>query len=290
MDFGIFFVNAGPFAEPDLFSHLVKTSEAVGFESAWTIEHVAIPVGYKATYPYDESGKIPLPEDTAMSDPLLPLAFAAAETERIKLGTGILILPQQHPLYVAKKAATLDVLSKGRLILGVGIGWMRDEFDALGIPFEERAARTDESIRALRSLWKGEPEAFDGKFFQWNPLHLKPSPVQAGGVPIVIGGHVPASARRAARYGDGFFPAVFRPEQLAELLNPMRDECGKVGRDPAEIELTCLLAGTDLDLVHQFEDLGVSRLLVGYGFEAGIAPSDISRYLEEFSEAVIQQV
>lgn len=290
MDFGVFFANAGPFARPDPFSHLVTSAEAVGFESAWTIEHVAIPIGYTSKYPYDESGKIPMPDDTDMSDPLMPLAFAAAQTERIKLGTGILILPQQHPLYVAKKVATLDVLSKGRAILGVGIGWMRDEFNALGIPFEERAARTDESIRALRSLWKGEAEAFEGEFFSWNALHSKPSPVQEGGVPIVIGGHAPASARRAARFGDGFFPGVFGPEQLAGLLAVMRNECRNVGRDPAEIELTCLLAGTDLDIVHQFEDLGVSRLLVGYGFDAGTSNADITRYLESFSEAVIQKV
>ena len=290
MNFGLFFVNTGPFAQPEPFSNLVVGAERVGFESAWTVEHVVIPVGYKATYPYDPSGKIPMPENVPLSDPLLPLAYAAAKTERIKFGTGILILPQRHPFYVAKEAATLDVLSGGRFILGVGIGWMKDEFEALDIPFAERAGRTDESIEALRSLWKGEAEAFSGKYFQWGPVEMNPKPVQAGGVPIVIGGHVEGAARRAARFGNGFFPALARPEDLAPLLAIMRDECGKIGRDPGEIEVTAMLVGTDLDQVHQFEDMGVSRLLVGYGGGVKSDPASIDAFLEGFAESVIRQV
>ena len=290
MDFGIFFINVGPLVQPEPFSHLVVGAERVGFESAWTIEHVVIPVGYQAKYPYDPSGKLPMPEDTDLSDPLLPLAFAAGQTERIRLGTGILILPQRHPLYVAKEAATLDVLSKGRLVLGVGIGWMRDEFEALGIPFGERAARTEESIEAMRSLWKGEPGTFRGKYFQWGPLQMNPKPVQPNGVPIVIGGHVEAAARRAARFGDGFFPAAFSPADLNPLLAAMRDECSKIGRDPAEIEITAGLGKPDLDLVHQFEDLGVSRLAAGYGLQVGTEKAAIDAYLEDFAESVIAKV
>ena len=167
MNYGVFFVNVGPFAEPEPFGHLVTCAERNGFESVWTIEHVVMPVGYEATYPYDPSGKIPVPNDTPMPDPLLPLAYAAALTETIKLATGIVILPQRHPLYIAKEAATLDRLSKGRLLLGIGIGWLKEEFDALGIPFAERAPRTDETVRAMRSLWKGAPEAFESEFFSW---------------------------------------------------------------------------------------------------------------------------
>ncbi len=289
MHFGILFINVGPFVRPEPFAHLVETAERVGFESAWTIEHVVIPVGYKAQYPYDPSGKLPIPENADISDPLLPLAFAAARTTTLKLGTGIVILPQRHPLYIAKEAATLDVLSGGRLLLGVGIGWLREEFDALEIPFEERAPRTEETIRAMRSLWKAQPEAFEGQFFSWGPLELNPNPVQQGGVPIVIGGHVPAAARRAARFGDGFFPGVFQPQQLHELLPVMRDECGKIGRDPNEIEITVPVAGTDLDVFHTYEDMGVSRLIMGYGAEAGSSPAQIDAYLEGFAEAVIQK-
>jgi probable F420-dependent oxidoreductase len=162
MKFGLMYANAGPFGYPEPLTHLARTAEEVGIESIWTVEHVVIPVGYKSTYPYDPSGRIPFPESVPIPDPLLPLAFAAAVTKKLRLATGILILPQRHPLYVAKEVATLDVLSGGRMILGIGVGWLQEEFDALGIPFDTRAARTRECVRAIRSLWKDEPEPFEG--------------------------------------------------------------------------------------------------------------------------------
>lgn len=155
MKFGIAFANAGPFASPELFESLVRNAEEAGFESLWTVEHVVVPVGYASPYPYSESGRMPGPEDSPIPDPILPLAYAAALTSRIRLATGILILPQRHPAYVAKEMATLDVLSRGRAILGVGIGWLEEEFRVVGVPFRERAPRTEEAIRAVRSLWRG---------------------------------------------------------------------------------------------------------------------------------------
>src|SRR6059036_749556 len=218
MKFGIAFANAGPFAMPEGLGHLARTAEAAGIESLWTIEHVVIPVGYQSRYPYDPSGRIPAPDNMPMPDPLLPLAYAAAVTKTIRLATGILILPQRHPLYVAKEVATLDVLSHGRVILGIGVGWLEEEFQALGIPFPERAARTAESVRAIRSLWKDEATPFHGKFYRWEKLESHPKPEQKPGVPIVVGGHTELAAKRAARYGDGFFPGVTDEEKLTWLL------------------------------------------------------------------------
>src|SRR2546425_7714078 len=163
MKFGVMFANAGPFALPGPLANLARTAEEVGCESIWTVEHVVIPVGYRSKYPYDPSGRIPGPENVPIPDPLLPLAYAAALTTRIRLATGILILPQRHPVYVAKEVATLDVLSGGRGILGIGIGWLREEFDALGVPFAERAARTRGAVRAIRSRWKETPGAVAGE-------------------------------------------------------------------------------------------------------------------------------
>src|SRR5690349_8941544 len=174
MKFGIAYANAGPFCFPDQLAHLARTAERTGFDSIWTVEHVVIPIGYQSTYPYDPSGKIPVPDDLPLPDPLLALAFAAAVTKTLRLATGILILPQRHPIYVAKELATLDVLSNGRVILGIGIGWLAEEFQALGIPFEERAARTSEMVRAMRSLWKDETEPFHGKFHRWEKLESHP--------------------------------------------------------------------------------------------------------------------
>jgi len=290
MDYGLFFVNVGPFAEPDAFGLLARSAEAAGIESLWTVEHVVIPVGYEAIYPYDASGKIPIPEDTALPDPLAPLAYAAAITERIKLATGILILPQRHPFYVAKEAATIDRLSRGRLLLGVGVGWLEDEFDALGIPFTERGARTDESIRAMRSLWKAEPEAFECEYFRWGPVEMQPKPVQVGGVPIVIGGHTRAAARRAARFGDGFFPAVGEPGELGGLKKMLDEECAKVGRDPSEIEITAILGAEDLALADAMGAAGASRLLIGYGMGEQMSPARIKGWLGDFAGRFIGAV
>ena len=262
MKFGLMYANAGPFGYPELLTHSATTAERVGMESLWTIEHVVIPVGYKSTYPYDPSGKIPAPDQMPMPDPLMWLAYAAAVTKTIRLATGILILPQRHPLYVAKEVATLDVLSHGRVILGIGVGWLEEEFDALGIPFDDRAARTAEAVRALRSLWKDEAEPFAGKFFRWGKLESHPKPIQKPGVPIVVGGHTELAARRAARYGDGFFPGVTDDAKLKQLLAIMRDECKKIGRDPSKIEVTSGRAVPSVESVKQLEDLGVSRFMV----------------------------
>lgn len=256
------FATAGPFASPELLAALARNAEAAGVESLWSVEHVVIPVGYRSTYPYDPSGKIPAPENVPLPDPLLCLAYAAAVTKTIRLATGILILPQRHPLYVAKEAATLDVLSNGRFILGIGVGWLAEEFEALGIPFAERAGRTAEAVAALRALWREGPCAFAGRYYRWPAVESNPKPVQRPGIPIVVGGHTDMSARRAARYGDGYFPGVADPERLARLLGILRDECARVGRDPAAIEITAMHYFPDLDTAKRFRDLGVHRLAV----------------------------
>jgi len=287
MKFGIAYANAGPFGFPEPLAHLARTAEETGFESIWTVEHVVIPVGYQSKYPYDPSGKIPGPENVSIPDPILPLAFAAAVTKKLRLATGILILPQRHPIYVAKEVATLDVLSGGRAILGIGIGWLEEEFDALGVPFAERAARTREAVRAIRSLWKETPEAFAGKFFHWAPLESNPKPVQKPGVPIVVGGHGEWAARRAARYGDGFFPAVGEPEKLQALFATLRAECRRIGRKPEEIELSAGRGRPDLDAVRRLQDLGVSRVTTG---PPGFDTEAVTRGLHDFADRVIAKL
>jgi len=258
---GLMFVNSGPFAQPDLLAHLAKTAEERGFESLWTVEHVVIPHDYKTPYPYARSGKIPGGEDVAIPDPLLPLAYAAAFTSRIRLATGILILPQRHPLYVAKEVATLDVLSRGRVILGIGSGWLKEEFDALGLDFHQRGARTDEAVAAMRALWREDTASFHGKHFDFHDLKSFPKPVQSGGVPIHVGGHSPSAARRAGRMGDGFFPALGEADQLKPLFEIMREAAREAGRDPGAIELSC--AGrASVETIKPLLDIGISRVVI----------------------------
>ncbi len=288
MQYGIFYANIGPFAEGEAFAHLVTTAEQHGFESVWTVEHVVIPVGYEATYPYDPSGKMPLSKKTPLPDPLLPLAYAAALTKTIKLGTGVVILPQRHPFYIAKQAATLDRLCGGRLLLGIGVGWLEEEFDALGIPFSERGPRTDETVRAMRALWKGTMEAFDGEYFGWGEVASYPKPCNDKGVPIVVGGHSEAAAKRAARLGDGFFPGVFSPEQLSDIVKVMTDECARIGRDAKEIEITAVLGKPDSALVAAMAAAGADRLLIGFGMKDVANPAKVEAWLSGFANQLIR--
>lgn len=283
MKFGLMYVNVGPFAFPEMLTHLATTAERVGIESIWAVEHVAVPVGYESKYPYDPSGRMPAPEQMPLPDPLLSLTYAAAVTKTLRLATGIVILPQRHPLYVAKEVATLDVLSKGRVIFGIGVGWLAEEFAAVGVPFAERAARTAETVRAIRSLWKDEAEPFNGKFFRWGKLESHPKPIQKPGVPIVVGGHTELAARRAARYGDGFYPGVADDEKLIWILGIMRDECKKIGRDPATIEISAGRQAPSLDGAKRLQDLGVTRFMTPV---PAFDPDGLTKGLEQLGDLI----
>jgi probable F420-dependent oxidoreductase len=286
MKIGLMFVNSGPFGNPDLFAHLVTTAERCGVESIWTVEHVVIPENYQSPYPYSPTGKIPGGEDVPIPDPLLPLSFAAAITKNLKLGTGILILPQRHPLYVAKEAATLDVLSNGRLILGIGSGWLKEEFDSLGLDFHARGKLTDEAIEAMRALWSEKSVTYHGKHFNFGPVKMYPKPVQKGGVPIVVGGHSPAAARRAGKYGDGFLPGVADPAKLKELVGLMRTAAKDAGRNPDRIELSCM-GSRKLDVLKALEDVGVSRAVIA---PPAFDKEGLSRGLEQLGNEVIEKL
>ncbi|MGH7815741.1 MAG: LLM class F420-dependent oxidoreductase [Candidatus Binataceae bacterium] len=286
MKLGLMFVNAGPFANPTLLAHLATTAERCGFESLWTVEHVVVPQGYKSAYPYSSTGKMPGGEDTPIPDPLIALAYIAAITKKIRLGTGILILPQRHPIYVAKEMATLDVLSGGRAMLGIGSGWLKEEFDALGLNFHERGARTDEAIQSLRALWREDASSFHGKHFNFGPVKSYPKPIQKGGVPIIVGGHSEAAARRAGRYGDGFFPARGEPDKLKELFALVKAEAKKAGRNPDSIELSCGGA-PQLDYLKMLGDMGVSRVIVA---PPGFDPQSLTSGLEKIAGEIISKL
>ena len=277
------FANAGPFSKPENALGLARMSEELGFESLWTVEHVVVPSGYESAYPYSPDGKMPGPEHVPIPDPLTWLAFVAAATTTIRLGTGILILPQRNPLILAKEVATLDRLSGGRVELGVGVGWLEEEFDALGVPFAERGRRTDEYIDVLRKLWR-EPEiTYDGEFVKFAPLKSSPKPARESGVPIHVGGHTMAAARRAGRLGDGFFPGG-SGEKLVELLAEMRRAATEAGRNPDEIEITSG-GGLDLDAVKRAADLGVARYIIpplAFDLET------LAEQLNRFSTTVIE--
>jgi probable F420-dependent oxidoreductase len=286
MKFGIIFANAGPFGQPDVTAGLAQLAEEHGFESLWTVEHTVVPAGYASEYPYHESGKMPGGNEVSITDPLIWMTWVAAITTRLRVATGILILPQRNPVTLAKELATLDVLSGGRVDLGVGVGWLREEFEALGVPFESRGARTDEYVTAMRALWNDDPATFKGEFVTFERCHSNPKPVQPGGIPIVVGGHSQAAARRAGRLGNGFFPGRFRDEDLQPLLETMRASATEAGRDPAAIEITAGGA-LDLDGVRRFADLGVERVVIP---PLGFDHETLKSALGDFAESVIQKM
>jgi probable F420-dependent oxidoreductase len=261
MKAGIIFANSGRFSQPEIFAALARDCEQLGFESLWTVEHVVIPQPHMP-YPGSKDGSMPGGDQVPIPDPLIPLAYAAAITTKIKLSTGVIILPQRHPLYLAKQLATLDVLSKGRMMVGIGSGWMKEEFEAVDVGFNVRGARTDESIQAMRAIWRDAVATFHGKHFHFHDVKSFPKPAQAGGIPIHVGGYSPAATRRAGKYGDGFFPTVTDPAKLKDLFAMVREEAKKAGRNPDAIEFSAMGA-PKADALRALRDAGVSRVVFG---------------------------
>lgn len=285
MKFGVAGANAGRRVRPEHALELARLAEEAGFESLWTVEHVVVPADYRSRYPYSPEGRMPGGEEVPIGDPLVWLAYAAAVTQRIKLATGIVILPQRNPVLLAKECATLDVLSGGRLLLGVGIGWLREEFAALGVAFEDRAARTDEYIEALRVLWRDPEPTFSGRFARFERAKSYPKPVREGGIPIVVGGHTDAAARRAGRLGDGFFPWELGDESLKRLIQVMRAAATGAGRDPDAIEVTA--GALDLETAKRYADAGVHRIVtvpLARGSDA------LKRWFDDFAENVMAKM
>ena len=266
MKFGLRYANTGPYIDPARAVELAQAGEEAGFESIWTVDHVVVPAGYRSTYPYAAGGRMAGGDDAVpIPEPLIWMAWVASATTSIKLGTGVLILPQRNPVVTAKAVGTLDFMSGGRVLLGVGVGWLEEEFEALGADFAQRGPITDEYIAALRVLWRDERPTFDGEFVSFDGAYCRPQP-PGGSVPIIIGGHSKAAARRAGRLGDGFFPARGAPQELIELV---RQSATQSGRDPDSVEITTGLPD-DLTDIPELAARGVSRLLVPTTTMAGL--------------------
>lgn len=265
MKFGLAYANTIPFTDPAPATDLVVAAEEAGFESVWTVEHVIWPHEYDSVYPYHPSGKMPGTPEVPIPDPLVWLTWVAAATTRIRLGTGVLILPLRNPLVLAKQLATLDHLSGGRMELGIGAGWLQEEFEAVGIPFAGRGRRVDEMIDAMRALWSERAASFAGEVFTFEDVALNPKPVE-GSIPIVIGGQSQAAIRRTVARGDGFYPGPDSIDELDRILTALRAACQEAGRNPAEIEISAAYPGRFLDdpvkAIDAMGGLGVDRVMV----------------------------
>jgi probable F420-dependent oxidoreductase len=265
---------------------LCRRAEAAGFESLWGGEHVILPSTIESSYPYTKDGKIPAQPDTPIPDPLIWLAFAAAAAPTMRLGTCILIVPQRNPLILAKELATLDQLSGGKVELGLGVGWLEEEFDALGVLWARRGARNDEYIAAMRTLWSGPEVEFHGEFVDFPKVTCSPRPIQES-IPILVGGDSDVAIRRAARLADGYFPGEGDAERLAGLITRVRQAATDADRDPDTIEINAMFSQYISDPaagVEKFLELGVGRAMVPAFFFAG--PGGLDR-MDEFAEAAL---
>jgi probable F420-dependent oxidoreductase len=254
------FANGDRSAEPEHALELARNAEALGFESLWAVQHVVMPVDHVSKYPYSPGGAIPGGAPVAIPDPFVWLAYAAAVTTDIRLATGVVVLPQQHALVVAKQVATLDRLSGGRVILGVGAGWLREEFEALGAQFEGRGGLLDEQIEVLRAAWSDGNVEHVGPRLSFAEVAVEPKPIQKP-VPVVIGGHTKRAIHRAARIGDGFFPLGARGDALAAMVGELRRSAIEFDRDPDAVEVTADAPRT-AEQARTIRDLGVHRVIV----------------------------
>ncbi|HYB41787.1 MAG TPA: LLM class F420-dependent oxidoreductase [Candidatus Methylomirabilis sp.] len=245
MRFGFALPGRGPLARPDVLVKLAEKADALRYSSVFVTDHVVIPMEYGSTYPYSTSGKAASDWDQGYLEPLALMSFLAGATSRVRLGTSVLVIPYRNPLLTAKMLATLDVMSGGRVILGAGVGWLREEFEALhSPPFEQRGRVTDEYLQLMRECWTREPVEWKGTHYRMGRVSVRPKPVQKGGIPIWIGGHTDAALRRTGELGDGWHPIGHRPParidpaEYAEKVAVIHGWARKAGRDPKDIALS----------------------------------------------------
>ena len=313
MKYGFALSGRGPLAEPDALAAIARRGDELGFEWILTGDHIVVPNNIDSTYPYTEGGDFPGSASGVAMEQLTVLSFLAGQTQRIKLVTSVLIVPHRNPLVAAKALSTLDVLSKGRLVVGVGAGWMREEFEALELPpFEERGAVTDEYIRAYKELWTSDNPTFEGKYCRFSDITFLPKPVQQPHPPIWVGGESRAAIRRAGQQGDAWYPIssnpqfpLEEPEQLAVGMRRLATQAERAGREPSEVEVIfrthhyrlerdgnsgdrAAFSGSVEQIaadIRQYEEMGVSGLVVDLG-RISRSVEDVLGHLEDLATRV----
>ncbi len=307
MEFGVFLPISGRAAGRETLIESAHQAERLGFAAVWAADRIIIPWQIETPYPYSEGEAFIVPADRPFLEPLTCLAFLASATEQIRLGISVLVMPYRHPLYWAKIATTLDRLSEGRFILGVGVGWMAEEFEALQAPFEERGRISDEQLDILEVLFREERASFAGDHYRFQQVAFYPKPTQHPRMPLWVGGEAAVAQRRAGRYGDAWFPYFVRvtTDQLARGYAEVQRSAETAGRDPGAVRLTCCrpivlsdtpveqrpdrLHGTSdqlLEALKAYEDVGVEHLALQ--FMVPRYPDRVEQ-VERFGEEVLAE-
>jgi probable F420-dependent oxidoreductase len=297
MDFGIIPLCERAFTtDPKWVGEFVTMLESEDVESVWMPEHVVMAEDYEPLYEYSEDGRAPVAPTTMMPDPLHWLTFAAALTQKLVIGTGVLIGPQHSAAVLAKRLSTLDALSAGRLKVGIGIGWQKEEYEAVGVPYRQRGKRLDEALDAMRILWRDDPATYHGEFIDFEKVHCDTKPVQVGGVPFYIGGSSEAAAKRAGERGDGFFPYVISPEDLAVRMETVKAAAAVAGRRLDDFSVTVWPASYrpdatfDLGLARAYRDAGANRMIIA-GFEGeGQSMSQLRKLVIDYQDRIAGQL
>ena len=267
MKIGFFAVGIGPAADPEILALTAQTAEACGFHSLWAPEHVVLIDQYVSKYPYSTDGRLPMPTTKVdILDPYVALTYAAALTKKIRLGTGISLIPERSPVVTAKEIASLDKLSSGRFDLGVGIGWLAEEFTAVNVPWERRAERTREYLKAMKLLWTEEEPEFKGEFLSFPKVRMYPKPVQKPHPPIIFGGESTPALKRVGEVGDGWFGVNVTPEAAPNLIARMQNYAQAAGRGNVTLSFAVspgIGSPVSLDQIKRYSDAGIHEVIVG---------------------------
>jgi len=263
---------------------MARTAEALGFESFWCAEHPFIPVHTTSRFPGTADGVIP-EAYSHFIDPFVALARASGTTSRIKLATGIVLVPERHPLLLAKEVSTLDLFSGGRFLFGIGAGWLREETQLMGGDFDHRWGQTRESILAMKELWTKPEAEFHGKFYDFPPVRSNPKPAQKPHPPVLLGGDAPRVLERVVAWGDGWLPNRVTPVELRERRAALDRLAKEAGRDPAAISISVHGQPADRDLITRFHDAGATRVIVRPATSK--SEPEMVRELTRIAEAVL---
>jgi probable F420-dependent oxidoreductase len=290
MKVGVFMPLAGPSAEPELLASAARAVEERGFESIWVAEHVVLFDDYDSSYPYAPDGRFPAGGDAGLLEPFTALTYLAAVTDRVRLGTGICLVPQRNPVYTAKQVVDLDLLSQGRVDFGVGIGWLREEFEALQMPFDRRGDRCRDHLEVMKTLWRDEISEYHGDHYDLRPCRMYPKPVQQPHPPIHVGGETDAALARVAAVGQGWYSFNRLPGQLGEPLRRLEALLGERGRARSDIELSVCpyLNPIAPGMVDGYREHGVDRVIaICLAFDRDTLLSSLDHLVAELLEPAL---